>query len=79
MSILVGLDVHRKQITVDWVDTVTGETQRGRVAPATRAAWRGWLGQFEGAGLRVAVEATTGWRLVVEELQAVGAEVHPAE
>jgi hypothetical protein len=34
---------------------------------------------FKDAGLEVALEATTGWRSVVEELDRVGAEVHLAE
>jgi hypothetical protein len=29
MPIVGGLDIHRKQITFDYVDTVTGEVQRG--------------------------------------------------
>jgi transposase len=34
---------------------------------------------FSDCGLEVALEATTGWRFVVEELERVGAEVHLAE
>ena len=79
MSIVMGLDVHRKQITIDALDTAAGETQRGQVAPATREAWRQWLARYGELELRAAVEGTTGWRFVVEELQAVGAEVHLAE
>jgi transposase len=48
-------------------------------APADRAAVREFLGRFAGEGLEVALEATTGWRFVVEELERVGAEVHLAE
>jgi hypothetical protein len=33
------------------------------------------LGRFAGQRLEVALEATTGWRFVVEELGAVGADV----
>src|SRR4051812_35868559 len=36
-------------------------------------------GASPGQRLEVALEATTGWRFVVEELQAVGADVHLAE
>jgi transposase len=53
--------------------------QRGRVAPADRAAVRRFLSRFRGQELEVALEATTGWRFVVEELRRVGAEVHLAE
>src|SRR5580692_7878152 len=75
----MGLDQHRAQITADWVDTDTGEVKRGRVAPADRAGVRKFLGRFGGQELDVALEATTGWRFVVEELCSVGAEVHLAE
>ena len=40
---------------------------------------RAFLARFRGEGLEVALEATTGWRFVVEELQRIGAEVHLAE
>ncbi len=79
MSIVMGLDQHRGQITGEWIDTETGEVQRARVAPADRAAVRKFLSRFRGAELEVALEATTGWRFVVEELRRVGASVHLAE
>jgi transposase len=75
----MGLDQHRGQITGEWIDTETGEVQRTRVAPADRAAVRKFLSRFRGRELEVALEATTGWRFVVEELRRVGAEVHLAE
>jgi len=37
------------------------------------------LGRFRGRQLEVALEATTGWRFVVEELHAIGARAHLAE
>jgi len=79
MAIVMGLDQHRAQITTEWVDTVTGELSRSRVAPAHRESVRRFLARFEGQDLEVALEATTGWRFVVEELQRVGAGVHLAE
>jgi transposase len=79
MSIVMGLDQHRAQITADWIDTETGEVRRGRVAPADRAGVRGFLERFRGQELEVALEATTGWRFVVEELRRIGAGVHVAE
>ena len=39
----------------------------------------GSLLRFRGQELEVALEATTGWRFVVEELRRIGAEVHLAE
>jgi hypothetical protein len=64
----MGLDQHRAQITGEWIDTETGEIQRTRIAPADRAWVRKFLSRFKGRELEVALEATTGWRFVVEEL-----------
>lgn len=75
----MGMDQHRAQISAEWTDTITGEISRARVAPADRAGVRTFLAQFKGVGLEVALEATTGWRFVVEELERIGAEVHLAE
>src|ERR1700727_849675 len=75
----MGLDQHRGQVTGEWIDTDTGEVQRTRVAPADRAAVRRFVERFGGRELEVALEATTGWRFVVEELRRVGAVVHLAE
>ena len=79
MTIVMGLDQHRAQITAEWLDTETGEVSRARVTPADRAGVRRFLARFAGQQLEVALEATTGWRFVVEELRAVGAEPHLAE
>jgi transposase len=79
VSIVMGLDQHRAQITADWLDTETGEVKRARVTPADRAGVRRFLERFRGRELEVALEATTGWRFVVEELRRVGAGVHLAE
>ena len=43
MAIVGGLDIHRKQITFDYLDTATGELQRGQIAPADRAHLAAWL------------------------------------
>src|SRR3954452_15117770 len=75
----MGLDQHRVQITADWLDTETGEVKRARVAPADRVGVRRFLERFRGLELEVALEATTGWRLVVEELRRIDAGVHLAE
>jgi len=79
MSIVMGLDQHRAQITAEWIDTDTGEVSRGRIAPADRSGVRRFLERFAGLELEVALEATTGWRFVVEELRRIGAQVHLAE
>jgi transposase len=79
VTIVMGLDQHRAQITAEWVDTSTGELSRSRIAPAHRAGVRRFVDRFRGQELEVALEATTGWRFVVEELRRVGAVVHLAE
>jgi transposase len=79
VTIVMGLDQHRAQITAEWIDTSTGEISRARIAPADRDRVRRFAGRFGGQELEVALEATTGWRFVVEELHAVGARVHLAE
>ena len=79
MSIVMGVDQHRAQITAEWIDLVSGEISRARVSPADRVGVRRFLERFAGQELEVALEATTGWRFLVEELRAVGAAVHLAE
>jgi transposase len=77
--IVMGLDQHRGQVTAEWIETETGEVSRARVSPAHREPVRRFLERLRGAELEVALEATTGWRFVVEELRAIGAGVHLAE
>jgi transposase len=78
MTIVGGLDVHRQQITFDYADSATGEVQRGRVVGGTREVLREWLHGVEGPG-DFALEATTGWRYVAEELAAAGFQPHLAD
>ncbi len=82
MTIVGGLDVHRQQVTFDYVDD-DGLVRWGQIRPATRKALRVWLGEHcpDGDG-EFALEGCTGWRYVTEELAAAGAGVHlgdPAE
>src|ERR671927_1916421 len=80
MRIVGGLDVHRRQITFDYFDERSGQSRRGRIAPADRMLLRRWLEiNLEGAPAAFAVEACTGWRFVVEALQRAGVEAHPPE
>jgi transposase len=76
MAIVMGLDQHRAQITAEWIDTDTGEIGRARLSPALRGDVRRFLKHFAGQPLEAALEATTGWRFVAEELHAVDAGVH---
>jgi len=79
VTIVMGLDQQRAQITGEWLDTETGEISRGRVVPADRWSLRRFLSRFAGWELEVALEATTGWRFVVEELERIGASAHLVE
>jgi transposase len=82
MTMIGGLDVHRQQITFDYVDD-DGLLQWGQIRPATRKTLRDWLAKHcpNGDG-EFALEGCTGWRYVTEELAAAGVRVHlgdPAE
>src|SRR5690349_12201181 len=80
MPIVGGLDIHRKQITFDYLDTATGEVKRGQIAPADREQVRAWLARFAGRGdAAFALEGCTGWRYIAEELVAAGLEAHLGE
>jgi transposase len=80
MTIVGGLDIHRKQLTFDYVEVETGRLERGRIAPADRAHLAGWLSRFEGLGpVAFAMEGCTGWRYVAEEMRTAGVQPHLAE
>jgi hypothetical protein len=81
MSIVGGLDMHRKQITFDYLDTMTGELRHGKITPADRPTLREWLGRFGDypGSVRLVVEGCTGWRYVVEECRRAGIDIHLAE
>src|SRR5215218_2491386 len=80
MAIVGGFDVHRAQITFDYLDTDSGEVSAGQIRPASRQTLRNWLQRFEGCvAVAFAVEGCTGWRFVVEELVRAGVEPHLAE
>ena len=67
MTILGGLDIHRGQVTFDYVDTATGEVSAGKIREPHRERFREWL-----AGLATSdacrsrpgcrADATTPWR-----------------
>src|SRR2546430_3386420 len=80
MTIVGGLDIHRKQLTFDYVEVETGRLERGRITPADRAHLAGWLARFDGqAPVAFAMEGGTGWRDVAEEMRNAGVEAHLAE
>jgi transposase len=82
MTMVGGFDVHRQQITFDYVDD-DGLVHWGQIRPATRQTLRCWLAEHcpNGEG-EFALEGCTGWRYVSEELAAAGVAAHlgdPAE
>jgi hypothetical protein len=77
MPIVSGLDIQRKQISFDYLDTVTGDVRRGQIVSADREHPRPWLARFAGRGyLALALEGCTGWRYVDGELAAAGVAAH---
>src|SRR6266508_4680175 len=79
MQIVSALDVHRRQITYKTLELGSGEVRRGRVSPATRESVREWLERFAGCDAEFALEGTTGWRFVVEEIERAGHRAHLAD
>jgi transposase len=79
VTIVIGFDQHREHVAFDALETATGEVSRGRIRPADRLVFRRWLRRFEGKQIEAALEATTGWRFMVEEVRAVAAVVQLAE
>jgi transposase len=79
MAIVGGLDIHRRQITFDYLDSDTDQVQRGRFV-ACREVLRHWLQRFtDRSDVAFVVEGCTGWRFVVEELQRAGITAQLAE
>jgi transposase len=83
MAMVCGLDLHRRQITFDTLETVSGEEWRGRIWQPDRGRFRRWLredvARRADGEVALAVEGCTGWRYVVEEITAAGFEAHVAE
>src|SRR5438034_7501294 len=80
MPMVGGLDIHRRQITFDYLDTGTGQVRRGQISPADREHLRAWLARFaDREDVAFAVEGCAGWRYVAGELAAAGITAHLAE
>jgi transposase len=84
MGIVGGLDVHRQQITFDYLDTDTGEVSVGQIPAADRRQLAAWLARRfadrpDHGEIEFSVEGCTGWRYVAEELAAAGMVVRLAE
>ena len=79
MQIVGALDVHRSQITTKTLNVASGEVRYGRISPVAREPVRVWLSRFAAGEAEFALEGTTGWRFVVEELEAAGLRAHLAD
>ena len=84
MAIVGGLDLHRQQITFDYLDTDTGQVSVGQIPAADRRQLRAWLARRfadrqDRGEIEFSVEGCTGWRYVTEELTAAGVVAHLAE
>ena len=84
MTMVCGLDLHRRQITFGALDVESGQVWSGRVWQPDRERFRRWLRddvteRAGGGPVSIAVEGCTGWRYVVEEVVAAGFEAHLAE
>ena len=72
MTILGGLDIHRGQVTFDYVDTASGEVTTGKVRDPHRERFREWLMGLPDSDAEFVMEGCTGWRYIAEELAAAG-------
>src|SRR3712207_9182715 len=79
MRIVGGLDVHRRQITFDYLDERSGQCRRGRIAQADRVLLRRRLEtNLDGAPAAFAGEACTRWGVVREGVRRAGIAAHLA-
>ena len=70
MAIVGAFDIHRSQLTFEPCRLESGESERGKIAPADRDHLRRWLTRFaDERNVAFALEGCTGWRYVVEELR----------
>lgn len=76
--LFAAVDIHKHLFQAVILDPVSGEVEEARF-PATRERLRGWAEELLDREVVVAVEATTGWRWVVRELQALGLDVRLAD
>ena len=79
VTIVGGLDLHRAQITFDYVDTATGEVRTGRITPACRESFARFLADLPTCDVDMVVEGCTGWLFVADELARAGMRAHVAD
>ena len=79
MAIVGGLDLHRSQITFDYIDTASGEVRGGQLSPACRETFREFVAGLGTSDADFVLEGCTGWWYVAEELVAAGIRPHVAD
>ena len=79
MTILGGLDIHRGQVTFDYVDTRSGEVSTGKIREPHRERFREWLTGLPDADAEFVMEGCTGWLYIAEELAAAGMRARVAD
>ena len=78
MVLCAAVDIHKHVFQAVVLDPTSGEVEEARFA-ADRDRLREWAERLVGRKAVIAVEATTGWRWVVAELQALGLDVRLAD
>jgi len=79
MEMLYGaIDIHKHVFQAAVFDVASAEVVEARF-PATREALADWTSEWQGKLAAVAIEATSGWRWVVRELQRSGFVVQLAD
>jgi transposase len=73
-----AIDIHKSVLQAALLDPASGEMSDARM-PATREALRAWARPLRGQVAAVALEATSGWRWLWRELEALDFEVQLAE
>lgn len=79
MTILGGLDIHRGQVTFDYVDTRSGEVTAGKIREPHRERFREWLAMLPERDCEFVMEGCTGWLYIAEELAAAGMRARVAD
>lgn len=79
MTILGGLDIHRGQITFDYVNSSSGEVSTGKIREPHRERLRAWLGDLPTTDAEFVMEGCTGWLYIEQELRAAGMRARVAD
>jgi Transposase len=76
--VYAAIDIHKSVFQAVVLESETGDIAEQRFA-ATREELRRWALPLRGSVSAVAIEATTGWRWVAQELSALGLDVRLAD